>query len=450
MREPIRHRQHRLQGLIACLLTAALLVCSFPALAQATIEGDDYVGLDTVATRGLTVTEAPMVDCDYGILCDAEGNVLWSRQADVEGAMASITKMMTAIVAIENGKLKKKYKVSVEAASVGESSAGLVAGTRVSLYDLLCGLLIHSGNDAGIVIAEGIAGSVDAFVDMMNVKAADLNLEHTHFDNPHGLDSPTHYSTASDLCIIARYAMNNKTFKKIVGKKKATVDIGGTKKTYHSTNSLLNTWNECIGIKTGYTNEAGYCLVSAAVQDGLELYAVVLGCNDESERFTDSYRLLAWGYSHYRRYELAASDEVLAEVAMSAFLNRTVPAGVAEDTYAYVFDYDGDVSVDISYADVSDGVKAGDRLGTVTWRQDQKEVATAPLVALEDRSGPNIFSTVWVALNRLVGFFSGDDCVADTTLYAEPISITRSDDLTGEEITEDMEDAIHADVDSQS
>ena len=432
-------------SLLSALLAVSLLALSAaPALAE--IRGTDYVGSTTVTDRKLTVTEAPTIDASYGILVDAEGNVLWSRGADKRSAMASITKIMTAVVTLENASLEDTYTVSAAAASVGESSAGLAQGDTVTVYQLLCGLLIHSGNDAGVVLAEGVAGSVDAFVDMMNAKAQELGLVNTHYTNPHGLDDPDHYSSAYDIAVLSRYAMNNETFSKIVKKKRITLDYGGHRSTFRSTNSLLNTWKYCNGVKTGYTNNAGYCLSSAAKKDGLQLYAVVLGCADEGQRFTDCYRLLNWGFSHYLGLQLAGAEDVLAEVPVSGYLNRTVKAGVSEDVSARVLDYDGDISIDIALMDLPDGADEGDRVGIIIWRQGEIAVASAPLVAKERVGKPLAISSVWTAVCRLVGWFTGDDCVAQTVLHVETIEVSRADSANGEVIDEDMEESIRKDA----
>lgn len=430
---------------LSALLAAALLVLgAAPALAD--IRGTDYVGSTTVTDRKLTVTEAPTIDAAYGILVDAEGNVLWSRSADTRSAMASITKIMTAVVTLENAGLDDVYTVSAAAASVGESSAGLAQGDKATVYQLLCGLLIHSGNDAGVVLAEGVAGSVDAFVEMMNAKAQELGLSNTHYTNPHGLDDADHYSSAYDIAVLSRYAMQNPTFSKIVKKKKVTLDYGGHTSTFRSTNSLLNTWKYCNGVKTGYTNEAGYCLSSAAKKEGLQLYAVVLGCADEGQRFTDCYRLLNWGFSHYRSVQLASAQDVLAQVPVSAYLDRTVKAGVSEDVVARALDYDGDISIDIALVDLPDGADEGERVGTITWRQGELAVASAPLVAKERVGKPLAISSVWTAVCRLVGWFTGDDCVADTVLHVETIEVSRAGSEHGEVIDEEMEESIRKDA----
>lgn len=435
----------RIRNIFAAALAVLLAVSCLAPAAFADIKGKDYVGSITVSDRDLTVSEVPTINAKYGILCDGDGNVLWSRSADTKSAMASITKIMTAVVVLENANLDDVYTVSQNAASVGESSIGVQVGDQISVYNLLCGLLIHSGNDAGVVLAEGVAGSIPNFVEMMNAKAAELGLKNTHYDNPHGLDSDDHYSTANDICVLSRYAMQNKTFAKIVGKKKVTVDYGNRKATFRSTNSLLNMWDPCIGVKTGYTGNAGYCLSSAAEQDGVRLYAVVLGCADQTQRFTDSLRLLSWGFKHYRTTTLATADEVLADVPVSAYTNRTVPAGVAEDISLPVLDYDGDISIDVALVDLPDGVEKGGRVGTITWRQGEKALASAPLVAKEGCGKPFAIVSVWTSVVRLVGWFTGDDAVADTQLHTDTIAVDYKSNANGETVDEALEEAIRKD-----
>lgn len=165
-----RRRGHltSLTGILLTLVLACALCLVAPGTVHAAINGNDYVGQSTVNDRGMNITEAPAIESPYGILVDEDGNVLWARGQDEHRAMASITKTMTAIVALENGDLDEVFTVSPRAASVGESSAGLVAGQQVTLRDLVSGLLVHSGNDASMAIAEGIAGGEKEFVQMMN------------------------------------------------------------------------------------------------------------------------------------------------------------------------------------------------------------------------------------------------------------------------------------------
>ena len=452
---------HRGAGSLALLWRSALsalvalsLVAAFPGASFAAIQGDDYVGATTVTDRGLNITEAPAIDAKYGILVDSDGNVLWSRGASKHSEIASITKVMTAIIALENGNLDDEYTVSTLAASVGESSAGLKAGDKLSLQTLLELLLVHSSNDAAVAIAEGVSGSVDAFVQKMNEKATQMGLKNTKFKTPSGLDKDTSgnlitglYSSASDVSVMVRYAMNDETFRTLVAKKSTTLTYGGKTHTFITTNALLATWDNCIGVKTGFTDKAGECLASVAQKDGLTLYAVVLGCSDEVQRFTDSYKLLDWGFSHYRSYTLATADQTLVDVPLSGFIDRTVKAGVAEDVSAYVLDYDGDISVDVKLVDVPDGVAEGDTVGTVTWRQGEVVVATAPLVAKQSVGAPMPWTSVLTATVRLFGVLTGDRAIATSKLYAQTVQVQRDTGDSGQTVDSKLEKQIRAYVD---
>lgn len=426
------------KALLALLLALSTVCLTAPA-SFAAIYGNDLVGTSTVNDRGMNITEAPAIESSFGILVDAAGNVLWARGEDEQRAMASITKTMTAIVALENGDLDEVFTVSPKAASVGESSAGLVAGQQVTLRDLVAGLLIHSGNDASMAIAEGIAGSEEAFVQMMNEKAQQMGLENTHYQNPHGLDADNHYSSAEDISVVVRYAMQDPTFREIVGMDTCTLNLSGQEKELITTNALLATWDDCIGVKTGFTNKAGQCLAAGAERDGVELYAIVLDSTDEVQRFIDAYKLLDWGFTHYRRYVLAEPDQVLVDAPMSGFINKTVPAGVAEEVTGMVFDFDGDISIDVRLSDKPDGVAKGDTVGTITWRQGENIIASAPLIALKNKFGPSPITSVITSLVRCVGVVTGDQSVAKSTVYAQAPEVERVESTAGQAMNGPLE-----------
>lgn len=440
------HQRGHLTSFIGALFILALactLCLGAPGTALAAINGNDYVGQSTVNDRGMNITEAPAIESPYGILVDEDGNVLWARGQDEHRAMASITKTMTAIVALENGDLDEVFTISSRAASVGESSAGLVAGQQVTLRDLVAGLLVHSGNDASMAIAEGIAGGESEFVQMMNAKAQQMGLENTHFQNPHGLDeglaADEHYSSAADISVIVRYAMQDPTFREIVGMKSCTLNLSGEPKELLTTNALLATWDDCIGVKTGFTNKAGQCLAAAASKNGVELYAVVLDSTDEVQRFIDAYKLLDWGFTHYRPYTLASAEQVLVDAPMSGFLDKTVKAGVLEEVTGMVFDFNGDIAIDVRLTDKPDGVAKGDTVGTITWRQGENIVASVPLVALEDRMGPSPVTSVITSLVRCVGVITGDQCVAQSTIHAQAPEVERVESTAGQGMNAELE-----------
>ena len=377
-----RQRGHltSLAGIALALVLACALCLVAPGTAHAAINGNDYVGQSTVNDRGMNITEAPAIESPYGILVDEDGNVLWARGQDEHRAMASITKTMTAIVALENGDLDEVFTVSPRAASVGESSAGLVAGQQVTLRDLVSGLLVHSGNDASMAIAEGIAGGEKEFVQMMNAKAQQMGLVNTQFQNPHGLDAENHYSSAADISVIVRYAMQDPTFREIVGMKSCTLNLSGEPKELLTTNALLATWDDCIGVKTGFTKKAGRCLVSAAEKDGVRLICVTLNCPDDWNTHAALYQRY---FALTESRPLTLEAPILPVVGGQKAALQTVLVG--QPTYTAIRGREEGITVTVylnrgfCYAPV----EAGQPLGQVVWRRGDHVIGTAVLATGE-------------------------------------------------------------------
>jgi D-alanyl-D-alanine carboxypeptidase (penicillin-binding protein 5/6) len=247
------------------------------------------------------------------ILLDAStGNILFSQHAEQTLPMASTTKIMTAVIAIQTGNLDQEVTIGQDAVNEvvqnGGSGAGLVANDKLTLRDLLYGLMLPSGDDAAVAIADDIAGSVPNFVRIMNLEAQRLHLYQTHYANADGLEvtdnqgnilSGVHYTTAYDLVRLARYAMSIPLFAQIVSTEHYTVPASATSHAYKWTNinNLLYDYKGAIGIKTGWTPQAGGCLVFAAQRSGHTLLGVVLHSTNETTRFTDATALLNWGFA---------------------------------------------------------------------------------------------------------------------------------------------------------
>ncbi|MBQ6453469.1 MAG: D-alanyl-D-alanine carboxypeptidase [Coriobacteriales bacterium] len=406
-------------GRVFRLLLAALISCVMlcPVSAFASISGQDVIGNDTIEGWGLSVTECPDINCEAGILVAADGTVLWSRNADDQRAIASITKIMTAIVALENASVDDEITIPYAAEVVGESSAGLRSGNTTTLGNLLYGLMLSSGNDAAVAIAIGVGGDQGTFVDMMNAKAEELGMTSTHFANPHGLDADGHYSSARDVAIMAQYAMNKQEFRDIVCLSTADVDLGAGTVTLRSTNSLLGIFDGCIGIKTGFTDPAGYCLCSAANRDGLELYSVILGSSTADTRFSASWALLDWGYRHYIPVQLSDTETTIALVPSLDWIDRSIPVAADRESSTYVLDYNGPVSQYISLVDVHGKVQVGDVLGTITWTQDGKVIGTAQLIAQDSLEPPGFFKRFEIWFKRT---FKGETHETAQVLAAPP------------------------------
>ncbi len=232
------------------------------------------------------------------VIAARTGELVYEKNSVARLPMASTTKIMTCITALESCPVTDIVTVSENAASTEGSSAYLEAGFQLSMYDMLFGLMLNSGNDAAVAVAEHISGSVDAFVDLMNAKAKEIGAENTHFTNPNGLPDPNHYTTAYDLAMITRYAMNNPVFREIVAQQAfagLVINTGGYLEFYNH-NRLLGEYDGCVGVKTGYTEAAGRCLVTAAERNGMRFIAVTL--NDGSD-WDDHRELLDAAFADY-------------------------------------------------------------------------------------------------------------------------------------------------------
>lgn len=234
--------------------------------------------------------------------------VLYGKNEYNKVKMASTTKIMTAIVILENCDLNQTVEVSKKAAGTGGSRLGLKTGDKITIRDLLYGLMLRSGNDAAVALAQTAGGSIQGFSDLMNAKAKELGLSHTHFESPHGLDSDEHYTTAYELALLSDYALKNSTFAQIVGTKNYTVTINGYPKNLNNTNELLGVLNGVYGIKTGFTNGANRCLVTACKRNDMDIICVVLGCDTKKFRTSDSIKLIEYTF---KNFEYVNIDELI-------------------------------------------------------------------------------------------------------------------------------------------
>lgn len=369
---------------------------------DAVVRPDDVVGDVCVSELPPEkAAKAPDIGAAAGVLVTGEGRVLWARDADAERAMASTTKIMTAVVAVEHAALDEPVTISERATGVGESAARLKPGATYSLEKLLEATLVRSGNDAATAIAEHVGGSVEGFVTMMNEKAQQLGLEHTSFTNPHGLDAPAHYTSATDLATLARYAMANSEIRRIVGLKTVTVEGTGGPVEYENSNILIGTLEGANGVKTGWTSKAGYCLVASAERRGTELYAVVLGAANEAERAQQAGLLLEWGFAHYAEQQLAESGEVLGTVVVADYLDRSIDAVVGVPAALPVLDLAGEVTRTVNLPDSVDApIARGDHIGTLSLVQGDRLLAQVPLIAVVDVRRPTLPERAWIAIVR--------------------------------------------------
>ncbi|MBP7174740.1 MAG: D-alanyl-D-alanine carboxypeptidase [Thermoclostridium sp.] len=251
------------------------------------------------------------------------GRVLFEKNAFIKRPMASTTKVMTAIIALENCDLDEIVTVSRRAAMVQGSTINLSTGEILSMKELMYGLMMRSGNDASIAIAEHIGGSVEGFIQMMNDKAREIGAYNTQFTTPHGLDETGHYSTAYDMALITRYAMKNPTFNEIV--KTQSIQVG--KRLMYNTNEMLTSYAGADGVKTGYTGKAGRCLITSATRDGRRFISVVLFCDNRNLRALSSKKILDYTFDAYFLQTLIHS-EYIGYVPVNKGFEKKVPVYV--------------------------------------------------------------------------------------------------------------------------
>lgn len=340
----------------------------------------------------------PSVSAVSAVVIEAEtGTVLWEQNAYEHRAMASTTKIMTAILTIEAGDLDKEFTVDPYAIMVEGTSMGLLEGDRVSRRDLLYGILLPSGNDAANAAAVSVAGSMEKFAELMNAKAQELGLSDTHFVTPSGLDADGHYTTAYDLAQLTAYAMKNEVFREVVCCKSAQVEFGNPpyQRTLYNSNKMLARYEGAIGVKTGFTDNARRCLVSAAERDGVTLVAVTLNAPDD---WNDHTKMLDYGFTQVSSYPL--------ETTVSARVNV---AGTGQSVGVYA----DSASLSLKPAQrerlerrvllprmVYGSVEKGSELGCVEFFLDGKLVKTCPLYADSDIAEESGRLSLW---QRLLG-----------------------------------------------
>jgi len=387
---------------LASLLALVLLLASVTPAFAAVLDAD-YIGGTKVGDAPALRSKSPDLYIPSGVLSTMDGRELWAREPESRRAMASTTKIMTAVVVLERADLGAMVTVDRTAAKVGESAMGLIPGEKLTIGELLKGVLVQSGNDAATLIAEAVGGSVDGFVALMNSKARQLDLINTAYVNPHGLDANGHYTSAEDLTALARYAMRDATFRQLVGVKTVKVRSDHYTHVLTSHNTLLKTYKGAEGVKTGWTDDAGYCVVFAAKRGGIELVGTVMGATSEGSRAQQAKKLLDWGFVHYKVTTVVEAGEALGRVPVSDYLERTVGAQTAETTSMPVFDLAGPVSRRVELkADVPAPVTKGDVIGAMTLYQGDSVLAQVPMVASSDVPAPSVgqrivffFTRIW-------------------------------------------------------
>ena len=290
--------------LIKFYIVFVLCVFLFTTTAHADIDSSEEIDFNEIKQEIIetssNATDIPNINSRAAIVIDRNSKaILYGKSETEQRKMASTTKIMTAIVVLENANLSDIVTISKKAANTGGSVLGIKTGDKISVCDLLYGLLLVSGNDTAVALAEHVGGSVEGFADMMNKKAAELGLTNTHYVTPHGLDDDNHYTTAYELAILTDYALNNKTFYNYVATKSYTININGYPKTLRNTNELLGNLDGVYGVKTGFTNGANRCLVTSCKRGNLDIICIVLGADSKKFRTQDSIKLIEYCFSNY-------------------------------------------------------------------------------------------------------------------------------------------------------
>lgn len=413
---------------IAFLL--ALILCLTPLTALAAGEADPSATPTPApspkpvqVSQLLSELQAPA--CKAALLMDAEtGTVLYDLNGDDKNYPASITKIMTALLtleAVERGELSLDQVVTVPEGfgadlELGGTSQNLKVGEEFSVHELLYCALVASANDACNALAYAVAGDVPSFVSRMNRRAEELGLTGTHYINAHGLHNEEHYTTAHDIAVLTRLALENETFAELVSTKSHTVpptNLTGERR-FSSTNALLlpiydgkYVYSRAIGVKTGTTKAAGKCLVSAAEKDEKRLICVILGTEDVEEEngkrtrtvFVESKRLLEWGFDSFSQRTLLNTSTPLAEVAVTLSADVTAVAVKPQSAITAILPRDLDPAEfqrDITlYADsVEAPVEAGQELGEITVRNGDDVYGTVKLVAVAGAERSELLSNV--------------------------------------------------------
>jgi D-alanyl-D-alanine carboxypeptidase (penicillin-binding protein 5/6) len=332
---------------------------------------------------------------EAAIVVDAlDGTVMFAKRPDQERSIASTTKLMTALLALEEADPDEVFTAPAYNAMPAESRINLREGERMTVQDLLEALLLESANDAAVDLAENIAGSREAFVDQMNERAEELGLEHTSYANPIGLDQDGNYSSARDLAALARTLLRNERFARIVDMPSATLESGSHQRVVQNRNDLVGTYPWVDGVKTGYTLNAGNVLVGAAARGRrARVVSVVLGEPTEAARDADTLTLLRWGLARFSRVKVVDSERVLARADIE-YWDETARLVPRRDVSLTVRDGQK-LRRRVTAPDRLEGpLNAGERVGSVTVVVDGRPVRRVALVTAADVPGAGTLRVV--------------------------------------------------------
>lgn len=299
------------------------------------------------------------------VIDSINGRVLYEKNGYEKRNIASLTKILTAIVTLENVKLDEVVTIKTSSSSIGGSTVGMSKGDEITVKALMYGMLMCSGNDCAYALAEYVGGDIETFAKLMTEKAKEIGAKDSNFKNPHGLDVEGHYSTAYDMALITKYALNNQVINEIVGTESTTIQFGKTVKTFSNTNRLLRTYSNADGVKTGFTNGANRCLIASATKDELRVIAVVLGSETTDIRFNDAKTLLEYALSNYSVKDISQNMNWYINIPIykgkeekyEEYITREMKAALTDEEYEKI--YVKQTLLPVIYAPMSKGYVLG-------------------------------------------------------------------------------------------
>lgn len=341
----------------------------------------------------------PEITAQSAIIIEAStGRVIWEKNADARMYPASMTKMMTGILALEQMNLRSQIVMSSAAAYTESSPLGVLPGESIRTDELLNGMMLESDNGAAVALAEAMAGSTASFANIMNGKAEELGMKDTHFVNPNGLTAEGHYSTARDMAKLARYAMQNQAFREIVRQEQRTIywtSPGNKSFRAHNTNKLLGKYEGMTGIKTGWTNAAGGCLAAGAKRNGVELIVVLMKTPNLDDRFSDAEKLLDYGFSHVKMTKALSKERTRHRVWVTHGQEASTQLYPARDIAYPLINGEDKSKYSLAYdvpKVVAAPLKAGTPVGNIVVRYNGEAVEQVPMLSEQVNSGFSIGS----------------------------------------------------------
>lgn len=354
--------------------------------------------------------DEPKVLAESAILIEAStGRILYEKNSDARYEPASMTKMLTCILALEKLNSTAEVQVTREAVQTEDLYLNWAERDTLSASDMITAVMVVSENGGAIALAQTVGGTVPAFAEMMNDKAKLLGCAHSHFVNPNGLPNPNHYSTAADMARIAAYCMKNPEFRKIVETNRTSIRWIHPKDKWAeltNTNNLLGKYRGANGIKTGWTNAAGGCLAASAKRDDVELIAIVMKSPTGETRFDDATALFNYGFERVRMVESINKDRTKKTVFVRGGKQATVRVSIAENFKFPLMANEDSRLFTVTYdlpriVDAGEGIQAGKVLGEAVLHYDGKPVARVPIVAREDVKHGFSFGSLFVSLAAL-------------------------------------------------